>query len=95
MASGVGFDLPPVRPIFEKYISEKGLAERRDSSASRSLPSSAELILRVNSDRTSGNDFSNIAINSHAQRTCFCSQLTQHLVVGRHVTVLLCIGMRL
>jgi hypothetical protein len=31
MASGVGFDLPPVRPIFEKYISEKGLAERRDS----------------------------------------------------------------
>jgi hypothetical protein len=28
MASGVGFDLPSVRPIFEKYIREKGLAER-------------------------------------------------------------------
>lgn len=26
--SGIGFDLPPVRPVFERYVSQRGLAKR-------------------------------------------------------------------
>jgi SAM-dependent methyltransferase len=26
--SGIGYDLPPVRPVFEKYVGEQGLTER-------------------------------------------------------------------
>jgi hypothetical protein len=51
--------------------------------ALRSFPSSAELIARVNSVRTSSEDFANIAITATRSAPTSASQLT-YLVVGGH-----------